>query len=330
MLYRSAKAALVGSMVIFAFLATIGRTNAQTIDFSSCAAFCSIDPFTTFSESGFAFTEMGGSGSIAGFGPDPELGISTGTIRLTRNGGGLFNLLNFDLVFRNSLDALGTFVVTSSNGGTQPVSALGTYNLSGPAWQTLSWVDFTVVTGEFFSDNNTIDNIVLAAINPPLFSKTFAPDSITIGGVSTLTYAINNTGNTLAATSLAFTETLPAGVVIADPAGAATSCGGMGNATPGANSFSFSGSVAAGASCTISFDVTSTALGATVSTSGPLTSSLGNSGTAVSTLMGNPARPIPTLPALTLIMTILSLMLIGARNLVRARTDSSTDTRRNR
>lgn len=124
------------------------------------------------------------------------------------------------------------------------------------------------------------------APSPPAFNKSFAPATIASGGSSRLTFTIDNTGNAVAATALTFTDTLPAGVTLAATPNAATSCtGGTLTATAGSGSVSYSGgSVAAGASCTVAADVTSTTTGAHVNTSGALTSSLGNSGTATDTL----------------------------------------------
>ncbi|MGH9346744.1 MAG: beta strand repeat-containing protein [Vicinamibacterales bacterium] len=125
----------------------------------------------------------------------------------------------------------------------------------------------------------------------PGFSKSFAPDTIAGGGVSTLTFTIDNSGGSLAATSLAFTDTLPAGVVVANPANGASTCtGGTVTATAGAGTIGYSGGqVGVGASCTVTADVTSSTAGAHANTSGALTSSAGSSGTASDTLTVSPA-----------------------------------------
>ncbi|MCB1053932.1 MAG: DUF11 domain-containing protein, partial [Acidobacteria bacterium] len=128
---------------------------------------------------------------------------------------------------------------------------------------------------------------------PPTFAKVFAPDVIGIGVPSTLTFTIDNSASTLAALSLDFTDNLPAGVVVATPANASTTCtGGTLTATAGTGVVSYTGgSVAAGASCTVQADVAATGVGSFVNTTGDLTSSSGNSGTASDTLT---AEPPPT------------------------------------
>ena len=120
----------------------------------------------------------------------------------------------------------------------------------------------------------------------PVFSKSFAPDPIAAGGISTLTFTVDNTGAVIAATSLSFGDNLPSGVVVATPPNAATTCtGGTLTAAAGATSISYSvGTVAASSTCTVTVDVTSSTAGTYTNTSGDLTSSSGNSGGATDTL----------------------------------------------
>ena len=137
----------------------------------------------------------------------------------------------------------------------------------------------------------------------PLFSKAFAPNPITSGGASTLTFTIDDTNATFAADSLTFTDNLPAGVVVANPANASTTCsGGTLTAVAGSGVISYSGgSVSAGATCTISVDVASNTAGAHVNVTGDLTSNWGNSGSASDTLNVDPAPTVE--PTATLIPT---------------------------
>ena len=88
---------------------------------------------------------------------------------------------------------------------------------------------------------------------------------------------------------LAFLDTLPAGVVIATPSNAATTCtGGTLSAPAGTSVIIYTGgTLAARTSCTLSVDVTSSTTGAHLNTTGNLISFLGNSGTASDTLTVN-------------------------------------------
>ncbi len=141
--------------------------------------------------------------------------------------------------------------------------------------------DLTSTSGNSGTASDTL------TVNPqPGFTKVFAPNPIPLFGTSTLTFTIDNTGSSVDATSLAFTDTLPAGLEVASPPNASTTCtGGTLTAAAGSSSISYSGgTVSAGASCTITVDVAGLAVGDHVNTSGALTSSLGSSGTAGDTL----------------------------------------------
>ena len=125
-------------------------------------------------------------------------------------------------------------------------------------------------------------------VNPqPGFAKNFVPNPILIGGVSTLTFTIDNSASSVDATSLAFTDNLPTGVIISTPNAATTTClDGTITAVNGTGIITYTGGRASkGTSCTISVDVTSSTAGSHVNTTGDLTSNLGNSGTAVATLV---------------------------------------------
>lgn len=149
--------------------------------------------------------------------------------------------------------------------------------------------DLVNTTGELTSSLGT-SGTASATLNviapPPVFTKAFAPATVALGGRSTLTLTIDNAAAPVAATDLAFTDALPAGMVIATPGNASTTCtGGTLIAADGASTLSYSGgTVGAGGTCGISVDVVGTALGALINTTGDLTSSLGSSGPASATL----------------------------------------------
>ena len=76
---------------------------------------------------------------------------------------------------------------------------------------------------------------------PPTFTKSFSPNPIFVGGTSTLTFTIDNTAALSAATSLAFSDTLPAGVVIETPNGAVDGCSGSLTAPAGGGAVTYTG-----------------------------------------------------------------------------------------
>lgn len=126
----------------------------------------------------------------------------------------------------------------------------------------------------------------LVVVPAPTFSKDFADPTIAAGFATTMTLTVDNSAAIIGASSLDVTDNLPAGMVVAATPNASTTCtGGTLTATSGSGTVSYSGgAVAASASCIIAVDVTAATAGALVNTTGDLTSSLGNSGSASDTL----------------------------------------------
>jgi Domain of unknown function DUF11 len=118
----------------------------------------------------------------------------------------------------------------------------------------------------------------------PILAASFTPDTIGPGNVSTMTFTLTNP-DTNPVSALAFTNVLPivpGDVDIASPANASTTClDGIVTATDGGGTISFnSGKLAALQSCTVTVDVTSSAVGVLTNLAATLSSSAG--GTSVS------------------------------------------------
>lgn len=190
----------------------------------------------------------------------------------------------------------GTSFVTLTGAELPPMGGTCSFDVEVLVPATATAGTFTNTTsalsqsGLFAADPATADLVIEP---PPTFAKVFAPDSIEAGEVSRLTFTIDNSASAVAVSGFSFTDDFPAGVVIADPTGASSTCAGMGDASAGASSFTFGGSVGAGASCTVQLDVTSSVAGMYANTTGDLTSSSGNSGAASDTLTVT-APPPPT------------------------------------
>lgn len=151
---------------------------------------------------------------------------------------------------------------------------------------------------------NTIGGCSAAPIAPTV-TKAFAPATIIVGGTSQLTITINNANTSASSLTAAFTDTLPAGVVIAATPGATTTCGGTVTATAGASTVSLaSGSTIPAGSCTIAVTVTSAVVGTHVNTipAGALQTSAGtNAAPATASLVVTPAAcPVITLTPATI------------------------------
>src|SRR5438876_818583 len=114
------------------------------------------------------------------------------------------------------------------------------------------------------------------ALAQPTIVKTFGAATIPLNGTTTLTFTISNLGGTTL-TNVNFTDMLPAGLVVANPNGVTGSCVGLGliAAIPVTGIILMNGvTLAAGASCSFSVNVTAT---------GAVTGLLSNSVTVTST-----------------------------------------------
>ena len=127
----------------------------------------------------------------------------------------------------------------------------------------------------------------------PNFTTVFSPTTIGPGAITTLTYTIDNSAKTTGTSDLTFSNTLPTGLLIANPANATSTCtNGIYVATAGTDLVTFSGyRLGAGSICTLTVDVTGTTGGAFTNTTGDLSTSAGSAGTASANLTVDTARP---------------------------------------
>ena len=185
------------------------------------------------------------------------------------------------------------YTITSAGGG-GPVTGSGTIAAAtdqiagidvsgltdGMLTLSVTLTDGAGNTGAAATDTATMDTSL------PGFAKAFSPSSILVDDTSTLTLTIDNTSGSVAASSLDFTDNFPAGMTVATTPNASTTCtGGTVTAVGGSGTLTYSGgTVAAGSVCTVDVDVTASSAGALANTTGSLTSSQGDSGTASATL----------------------------------------------
>ncbi|MEO8678560.1 MAG: ice-binding family protein [Vicinamibacterales bacterium] len=145
---------------------------------------------------------------------------------------------------------------------------------------------------------------VVVPNSPPTLVKAFSPGTINAGGVSTLTITLSNPNSLPATLTTPLIDTLPAGVVIASPSGADTTCSGTGAvvAPVGGSTVTLPGtrSIPANGSCTVTVNVTAPVAGNFVNAL-----SLGNNPPAVATLVVVPviSPPPGNTPGLSLSKT---------------------------
>lgn len=153
----------------------------------------------------------------------------------------------------------------------------GTYTNSATGRVGTTVIDTTLTVGD--NAPATATTVVLQA---PVVTKTFSPSGRVVNGSSQLTLTLSNPNSAYALSGVGVSDTYPAGLVNASPSGIATTCAG---ATPtttsnGTNIGAYISNVtlAAGASCTVTINVTSSVEATYTNTTGVISSSNGGSG----------------------------------------------------
>jgi len=233
-------------------------------------------------------------------------GTSTLTITITNpNTGAALTGVTFNDAFPAGLTIAAPLTTTNTCGGTfSPALAAGgtAVNLSGGTVAANGTCTITVAvtsttlgnavntTGNVTSTNGGAGNTATATLNvsttvAPNVTKTFAPTGIASGGTSTLTITITNPNAGTALTGVGITDPFPAGLSMATPLNVNNTCGGTLNPAPAVGNTSFTlsgGTIAAGGSCTITADITSTTIGNAVNTTQAVTSTEGGTGNSAS------------------------------------------------
>ena len=145
------------------------------------------------------------------------------------------------------------------------------------------------------SGNSGTVTVSLAVDPPPTVAATFTPERVGSGSTAKLQLAFDHTASaTIAANDAAVSLVLPAGLAIADPPNATTSCqAGTVDVTAGEATLAFGDGVIAPANtCRVDVDVVANSPGSHVLTTGELTSSFGSSGTASAALAVDPAPSV--------------------------------------
>jgi uncharacterized repeat protein (TIGR01451 family) len=104
-------------------------------------------------------------------------------------------------------------------------------------------------------------NLSVNPVTAPTFAKSFSPSTTLAGVPVTLSFSItNNSGIQL--TGLSFTDSLPAGLLVATPPNFTNTCGGSFAPTSGAALITLSGgTLAANATCTVTVQVVAASVG---------------------------------------------------------------------
>jgi uncharacterized repeat protein (TIGR01451 family) len=151
--------------------------------------------------------------------------------------------------------------------GFPATAASGSFNIAPAGTLT-----YTPTAGYAGSDSFTIQvsdgtalasrTIAVAVTVPPTIAKAFGADTILLNGTTNLTLTITNPNTGITLTGIAFTDSLPAGLVVAPTPGLSSTCGGSVSGVAGSGSVSLSGGeLTANTSCTVSANVMGTTPG---------------------------------------------------------------------
>ncbi|HZS46115.1 MAG TPA: Ig-like domain repeat protein [Blastocatellia bacterium] len=198
----------------------------------------------------------------------------------------------------------------SACGGTVTLTAPSTITLSGATIATNSQCVFSVTvtgassgqftntTGNVTSTNGGTGNTASATVtvaSPPTIAKVFGVASMPVNATTSLTFNIANPNSGIALTGVAFSDNLPAGLVVATPNGLTNTCSGSVTAAAGSGSISLNGgTIAASGSCTITVNVTGTTVGVKNNITGNVTSTETGPGGAATASITITARTTTT------------------------------------
>ncbi|MDN4596728.1 beta strand repeat-containing protein [Leifsonia virtsii] len=158
----------------------------------------------------------------------------------------------------------GQTVNTPANGSVPAIAAnVGTYTSNGSLLFSGSSLGIRMqnANGSGSGNDAAFDNIRILDVTPQL-DKAFTPTSVQTGGTSTLTFTVTNTSELASKTGWGFTDTLPAGLTLANGTVGGT-CNATKTAVAGGTTIAITnGTLTAGqASCTITVQVTSPVAG---------------------------------------------------------------------
>lgn len=176
--------------------------------------------------------------------------------------------------------------------GSCTVSVNTTVTTAGPKTNVGGFLSTT----EGGTNTGSVPTASVTGVLPPTIAKQFAPNPILAGGTSILTFTLTNPNQNAALSGVAFNDTYPAGLLNAATPGVVNGCGGSVTAAGGGGSIGLSGgTLAGGASCSVSVAVTANAAGNYANVSGNVSHVINaqtvNGNSASATLNVTPPHP---------------------------------------
>jgi hypothetical protein len=212
--------------------------------------------------------------AVSGIGTEAPIITSANNTTFTLGTGGTFMITasGFPVPSLSEAGSLPSGVAFTDNGN-------GTASLAGtPAPGTIGSYNLTITALNSVGSDSQIFTLTVAS--PPTITKAFGTATIALSVSTSLTFTITNPNTPASLTGVAFVDNLPSGLVVSTPNGLTGACG-AGNITAPAGSQSISltgGTIAKSGSCTFSVNVTATAAGNQVNTTGTVSSTIGGTG----------------------------------------------------
>lgn len=190
-----------------------------------------------------------------------------------------------------TLAQTGSSTITPASAVTN-ASGVATFTVRSTAPQTDTYTA-TVTTDSVVITQTTA--VTFTQLTAPNVTKGFSPTATGTGLSSTLSITLTNPNAAGSIVGLAFTDTYPGTLVNAATPGLSNTCGGTATGNAGANQLTLTGgTLAAGASCTVSVSVTSATAGLFNNSSGTVTSTNAANGAASAATLRINNRPTVT------------------------------------
>jgi hypothetical protein len=141
----------------------------------------------------------------------------------------------------------------------------------------------SVVVSDARAGVGNTSTAVLTVAAPPAISKAFGAPAININGITTLTFTLLNPNPTVPMTFAGFSDTLPTGLVVANPPAVVNTCGGTLTADNNTSLIQLTGAtIPAAAACTVTVTVFGVSNGVQNNTTNPVFSLEGGAGNTAS------------------------------------------------
>jgi uncharacterized repeat protein (TIGR01451 family) len=195
----------------------------------------------------------------------------------------------------------GGTVTAAANGGSVALSG-GTIPANSSCTVTVNTTTTTTVTNTIAvgalstsgGSNGNSTSATLQAYVAPTVAKAFSPSTILPGATSVLTITLTNT-NSVAATTVAFTDTYPSNLKNTATPSPVSNCGGTVTGAANGTSLTLTGAtIPANSLCTITVNVTSSTAGAYLNSTGSVTTANIGTGSAASATLTVMAAPTVT------------------------------------